>query len=62
MLKYKLIGLVGGVIGSYFWVYNPNCSPDGCPLTSKINFSSIRSAMTGYLLGGFVFEMVNRKK
>lgn len=62
MLKYKLIGLVGGVIGSYFWVYNPNCTPDGCPLTSNIYFSSIWGAMMGYLLGGFVFEMVNRKK
>ena len=62
MLKYKLIGLVGGVLGSYFWVYNPHCTPDGCPLTSNIYFTWIWGAMMGYLLGGFVFEMVNRKK
>jgi hypothetical protein len=62
MIKLKLAGLLVGLVGSYLWVYNPQCTIGGCPLTSNIYFTLIWGAMMGYWLGGLIFDLVIRKK
>ena len=56
--KYVLTGIALGAIAGYLYYYYVGCASGTCSITSK----PVNSTLYGALMGGLLFNMLNKEK